>query len=368
MKVLFLAAHSEAEPSSRLKVYQFLPLLKEKGIKYRVICFAPLFLYKMRLTFVNNKPILFTYYILIYLFRLLKTIFAIIIAPRFDIVYIQQPIIPFGLERVLKLANKNIIFQFTDAIFLASREGEKSPLEQCRSRLMAKSCIRMASVAKCCLVENDYNKAGVSKFCSYIDKITGPIDADRYHPIKSKKEDKVVIGWTGSAFTTKYLYEIKDALRDLFQRQSLVLRLIGARKDFVIDGVNCEIKDWKPDTELKWLASFDIGIMPLTDDMWTKGKASYKLLQYMSMGIPVVISPGGLVGFDNKIIKDGVNGFLANSKEEWIEKLSLLIKNKELRQKIGQNARITIEEHYSLKKVSEDLIKIFEKTLSLKQP
>ncbi|MCX6723490.1 MAG: glycosyltransferase, partial [Candidatus Staskawiczbacteria bacterium] len=95
-------------------------------------------------------------------------------------------------------------------------------------------------------------------------------------------------------------------------------------------------------------------------DEWTKGKAGYKLLQYMSMAIPPVVSP---VGFNREIVKDGVNGFLADTDEEWVEKISLLIEDKNLREKIGKNARATIENNYSLIKASDKLFKIFEKSL-----
>lgn len=365
MKVLFLPAHSQLSADSRLKVYQFLPLLEEAGVKYSVICFAPLFLYKKRVNFGKKIIPLMIYYILIYVFRFLKTIQVLFIANKYDIIYIQQPIIPFGMEKLLKIINKNIIFQFTDAIFINKRNGENA-LEQLRSQIISKKCTRMASVAKCCLVENDYNKQGISKFCKNIKKITGPIDTERYSPSQNKNKSKeIIIGWTGSTFTTKYLYEIEDVLKSLATKYKFVLRVIGASKNFSIEGVNCEVEDWSLNTELDLLSTFDVGIMPLSDDEWTKGKSSYKLLQYMSMGITPVISPVGLVGFDNQIITDGINGFIADKNEKWVEKISMLIENEDLRKKMGANARATIEEHYSLKNGVKKMLKIFEETISL---
>ena len=305
--------------------------------------------------------LLLVYYPLSYIIRLYKTIWAILIASKFDIIFIQEPIIPFGLEKVLKIVNKNIIFQFSDAIFLDKQAGDKF-FEGLRLRALSKYWRRIAIVAKCCLADNDYTKAAVLKFCPNVDKITGPVDTERYRPREQKKkEDNVVIGWIGSPFTAKYLYEIENALRELSQKYNIVLRLIGAKKDFKIEGVNCEMKEWKLDTELKWLYTFDIGIMPLADDEWTKGKAGYKLLQYMSMGIPSVASP---IGFNKEIVKDGINGFLAGTKEEWINKLSILIEDEKLRKTMGASARITIKEHYSLEKALEKLLKIFESVLN----
>lgn len=361
MKVLFLAAYSNLVAASRIKVYQFLPFLEEKGIKCRVICFTPSFVYRLRLASENNKKLLFAYYPLSNIIRLLKTVVAILIAPKFDIVFINEPIIPFGLERLLKLANKNIIFQFSDAVFIDKQPGDKF-LNGLKLRALFNCWKRSAIVAKCCLADNNYTKSAVLKFCSNVDKVTGPVDTKKYFVREDKKEeDHVVIGWIGTPFTTKYLYEVKDALKELSQKYNIVLRLIGAKKDFKIKGINYEMKEWKLDTEIAWLQTFDIGIMPLTDDKWTKGKAGYKLLQYMAIGIPSVASP---VGFNKELIKDGVDGFLAGTNEEWVEKLSILIENEELRKKIGRSARITIEEHYSLNKASAKLLEIFKNILN----
>lgn len=360
MKILFLAAYSNLVAASRIKVYQFLPLLKEKRIKCEIICFTPSFLYRFRLILINKKALFIIYYLLSYIVVLFKSFWAILIAPKFDIIYIQEPIIPSGLERILKLVNKNIIFQFTDAIFLKSDE-RSGFIKKVKLGILNDRFKRTAKIAKCCLVENDYNKSAVLKYCPYVEKITGPVDTNRYFLRKEKKEkDNIIIGWIGSPFTTEYLYEIKDVLKKLSQKYNIILRLVGANKNFKITGINYEKKQWTFETELSYLQSFNIGIMPLADDKWSKGKAGYKLLQYMSMGIPAVVSS---VGFNKEIIEDGVNGFLANTNEEWVKKLSILIKDGKIRKKMGERARTTIEENYSLKGASEKLLKIFENIL-----
>jgi len=282
-------------------------------------------------------------------------------APKFDVVFINDPIIPFGMEKLLKLANKNIIFQFSDAVFLGKKNTDNF-LESMRVQALSNYWKRIAKIAKCCLADNSYTKSAVLKFCPNVEEMPGPIDTDKYFFKEDKKEEKnVVVGWIGTPFNVKYLYAVKSAFVELFIKYDLVLRLVGPKKDFKMEGVNFEVKDWKLDAEVSWLSTFDIGIMPLIADEWTKGKAGYKLLQYMSMGIPSVASP---VGFNKELIKDGVNGFLANTNEEWVKKLSMLIESEELRKKIGRNARNTVEERYSLKKATERLIKIFENTMN----
>lgn len=363
MKVLFLAAYSDLAAASRIKVYQFLPLFERKGIKCKVICFTPSFLYRLRLASENDKKLLLAYYPLSNIVRLFKTIEAILSAPKFDIVFINEPIIPLGLEKLLKLVNKNLIFQFSDAVFIGKQPGENF-FKKLRSRALFNCWKRLATASKCCLADNDYTKSAVLKFCPNAEKMTGPMDTSRYFIREDKKEgNNIVIGWIGSPFTTKYLYTVKEALKELSKKYNIILRLVGAKKDFRIDGVKFEIKEWEINTEIPWLTTFNIGIMPLTDDQWTKGKAAYKVLQYMSMGIPSVASS---VGFNKELIKDGVNGFLAGGNEEWVKKISALIEDKNLREEMGKNARITIEEDYSLGKAFEKLLKIFENTLSLK--
>ncbi len=337
MKVLFFAAYSELAAASRIKVYQFLPFLKKRGVKCKVICFTPSFAHRLRLISVNDKVLLLVYYPLSHIIKLFKAFHAVLIAKNFDIVFIQEPIIPFGFAGILKLANKNIIFQFTDAVFITDRV-EGGFFEKFRLKVLSNMWKRAVKIAKCCLVENDYNKEAVLKYCSCIEMITGPINTDRY----SIREEK------------------KDALLEVSKKHNIVLRIIGAKKDFKIDGVNCDMKEWSSETELKWLSTFNIGILPLVDDQWTKGKASYKLLQYMSMGIVPIASS---VGFNKDIVEDGVNGFLVNTKEEWVKKLSLLIEDENLRKEMGKNARITIEKNYALNKAEGKLFEIFTNIL-----
>lgn len=118
-------------------------------------------------------------------------------------------------------------------------------------------------------------------------------------------------------------------------------------------GVNATLKKWRLDNEVATLQSFDIGIMVLPDNEWTRGKGGYKLLQYMAVGIPCVASP---VGINKELIRDGENGFLATTEEEWYENLSLLIDNPELRKKMGMRGRDFVVRNYSFEVAAPKLI------------
>ena len=137
---------------------------------------------------------------------------------------------------------------------------------------------------------------------------------------------------------------------------------IGAKNEKILEGKNIEIINWSLKTELVHLSKFDIGIMPLANDLWTKGKGGYKILQYMAIGIPAVASP---VGINKCLIKNGYNGFLASNEIECIEKIEYLILNKDKRIKMGENGRILAENNYSIEKAISEMLRIFN-NLSVK--
>lgn len=359
MKVLFLAAYSKLGASSRTRVYDYFPYLEKEGIKYKYICFTPSFLHRLTSWHKTTVSKIF-YFILIFLIKTINTFRAIILAPNYDIIFVQKIIFPFGIERILKLSNKKIIFDFDDAIFTDELE-QKNFINSIKHTFQKKGFKNILKVSDLCLVENEYNREVALKYCPIVEIITGPIDTKKYFPKENIiNNDKTVVGWTGSPSTSKYLLEIKDELRQISSRDDVIFRFIGVGRDFKIKDINYESEDWDFKKEVSLIQTFDIGIMPLPDNGWTKGKGGYKLLQYMACGIPAVASP---VGINKEIIKDGINGFWAPERQEWVDKISILIKDKELRKKMGVLARKEMEENYSLEKASMRLIKIFKKLL-----
>lgn len=125
--------------------------------------------------------------------------------------------------------------------------------------------------------------------------------------------------------------------------------------------LNIRSMAWNATSEVEDIHYFDIGIMPLPDDEWTRGKCGMKGLQYMAAGIPTIMSP---VGVNEEIIQDGVNGFLASTEAEWIDKLTTLIDSVDLRERIGMNGRKTVEEKYSVKANASLYLELFTKVLS----
>ncbi len=200
-------------------------------------------------------------------------------------------------------------------------------------------------MARHVIAGNHYLADFALPFNQSVSIIPTPIDTDKYHPTDKNHHNEVVIGWMGSLTTADFL----SAMENVFIRLSekflyIKFKIIGT--NLSIKGLpNIISKPWSLSEEIEALRTFDIGIMPMPDDEWTKGKCGFKAILYMSMVIPCVCSP---VGINKEIIRDGVNGLLASTDDEWVEKLSLLIKDSDLRKQIAMAGRKTIEDKYSV--------------------
>lgn len=359
MKVLFFTQSDEICAASRTRVYQYLPFLRSKGIKCKVVPMVTGLIYRGASILPENriKKILYISFSLILTY--IKSLQILALAKYYDVIFIQRVLIPKVIACFLKKINGNIVFDFDDAIY-ATESPKTNLINRLRTNRNRKHLPCMLSISKAVIVENEYNKKFAEQFARDIHIITGPIDTQRYRPgnenLPRKNKDGVIIGWIGSATTTVYLNSLKDVFRNLFHEYKITLKLIGA-SNFDIPDIKVVKKKWDLNTEVSELQSFDIGIMSLPDDEWTRGKGGFKLLQYLSMGIPAVATP---VGINSEIIQDGITGFLTNSKEEWIRKLSLLIENPGLRQKMGMAGRQTVEEKFSLEINAPKILSIFE--------
>jgi glycosyltransferase involved in cell wall biosynthesis len=159
--------------------------------------------------------------------------------------------------------------------------------------------------------------------------------------------EQTVIGWIGSPATQKYLLDIRHALAQVCAEHNARLLLIGANAQMVdaLAGIPVERVEWSEDTEAATIARMDIGIMPLIDGPWERGKCGYKLIQYMASGLPVVASP---VGVNVDIVRQGENGYLAADDAAWADALQRLVKDASLRQRMGSAGREQVEREYSL--------------------
>lgn len=350
MKVLFLTTGTDITASTRVRVHQYFPYLERAGIQYFVICMSPSIVrreFKILEFFEKNFNKVMRY---------LKLVLLSIVC---DIVFIQKVLLRSCVQNLIRILNKNIIFDFDDAIWISYKIPTLGDSAICtnsvQTRLRLSHIIR---ISKYVVLTNDYIKAFAAQFNKNILVITGPINCTRYFPAKKSDSKNIVIGWISSPAHTFYLKPLFNVFKRISQNYpNIIIKLIGA-SDLAIDGVNLVIKKWTLNTEVKNLQDFDIGIMPLPDDERTRGKGGYKLLQYMALGIPCVASP---VGINSTLIKEGLNGYLADSEDQWFEKLEMLIKDRGLRRSMGANGRKIVEEQYSLEVSAPKLIELTKK-------
>lgn len=264
---------------------------------------------------------------------------------KLDVVVIHieaLPRFPFILESVLLDGYRNVVLDFDDAVFVQYRSN---PLLKTKFPSM----IRRACAV---ITGNGTLSRYARQFNDNVTLIPTVIDLKRYAPKSAYQipDGRIVVGWIGSYSTSIYLRSFEQVFTNIAARHKIILRCVGAGPQFKMQGVEVESIEWSEDTEAELVRSFDIGVMPLTDDEFARGKSGYKLIQYMACAVPAL---GTALGANKEIIQDGRNGLLAASMEEFETKLESLINQQTERERLGQNGRKTVEEHYSLQAQQE---------------
>ena len=282
-------------------------------------------------------------------------------ARKYDILFVQREGMMLGTARFEKriAAQIPMIFDFDDAIWLQTVSEGNKRLAFLKNADKTKELIAAAAVV---FAGNEYLASYARAYNPNVVVIPTTIDTDKHQPVKTHAvKDRVCIGWSGSFTTIPHFERILPVFRRLKEQygQRVYFKVVGdgeyRNNDLSIKGI-----PWSAATELKELEEMDIGIMPLPDDEWAKGKCGFKGLMYMSMGIPAVMSP---VGVNTEIVSDGLNGFLASSDDEWVKVLGRLVEDPALRERIGQQGRQTVEERYSVAAWKNKYLNEFEKLI-----
>ncbi len=346
MKVLFIVPYPLREaPSQRFRFEQYFGALSKKGIKHD----AQVFLSKRDWAQLY-KPGKHGLKILMLLKGFLKRSLLLFKIPFYNFVLIHREATPVGPPvfewLIAKVFRKKIIYDFDDAIWLTDKKNENALERFIRFRSRVGLICKWSYKVSC---GNEYLYNYAKQFNKNVVLNPTTIDTEFLHnPEKFKKEisDKITIGWTGSHSTLKYLKEIEHAIATLEQKYPALQTLVIADKKPDLALQRLVFIPWNKETEAEDLAKIDIGIMPLPNDEWTKGKCGFKALQYMAMEIPCVVSP---VGVNTKIIEHGVEGYFAASNQEWVTTLDLLINDPGLRKTMGKNGRKKIIDAYSVR-------------------
>jgi glycosyltransferase involved in cell wall biosynthesis len=341
MKVLCVVPYPTEAPSNRLRVEQYFPYLREHGITPILRPFMTSLFYNIRYSpgDLSRKVASFG-------MSTLSRLSDVARASRADVILVHREAFPFGgpfFEEAMAKTNVPIVFDFDDAIYLPNSADANRFVTYLKRPHKTARAIELSSWV---IAGNENLKSYASRYNSNITVIPTPVDTEYFAPRSEEpKDDRVVIGWIGSNTTAPYLRMLVRALDQITEKYpNVVVRVVGG--SYVPPIVhNLEVKRWDLDQELDELHGFDIGIMPMPDTEWTRGKCGFKALLYMSVGIPPVCSP---VGVTTDILQDGYNGLLATTTEEWVDRLSMLIEDVPLRRKMGEAGRQWVLEKFSL--------------------
>ena len=275
--------------------------------------------------------------------------------PHYDVVYIFMyvtPLLTSFMERtVLKLA-KRVIYDIEDNVHIQQNQSSRinpNPVVKFlkwpgKIRFLIRSSDHVITSSP--FLNIDCKRISKTGFCSYV---SSSVDTDRFQPnsIYSNKKT-ITIGWTGTYSSKDYLDLLRNVFLKLARKVKFNLHVIGNFK-YELPGIDLKVTEWSLDKEITDLQSFDIGVYPLPLDDWVHGKSGLKAIQYMALGLPCVATD---IGTNPMIIKDGVNGRLVKTEDQWVNALEDLIKYPNLRRRIGQQARIDAVSNYSRHTIS----------------
>ena len=326
MKVFFALVGDERTPGARERIYRYLPMLRAAGVECEVFVagnvppgrvarirhFFGEFLRKVREAdvFVNYR----------------------IAFPRWQTILLRQ-------------AARRMAFDLEDAVFVVP-PYQKGPLYEVREKIArTEFFVRRCDLA---VAGNTFLAERVQSWGCAARIIPTCIHTEVFAPRPHGPRPQVTIGWSGSPVNFCYLQGIAPALRETKRLFGDRVRILIVSADPPAPGTfdfEFEHRPWKLETDAEDFHDFDIGIMPLDDSDWSKGKCSLKALQCMAVGIPAVVTP---VGMNREILTPGEEGFFGGTTEEWVEAFRKLVEDPALRERMGKKARERVLRDYSI--------------------
>jgi glycosyltransferase involved in cell wall biosynthesis len=346
IRVLALSPIPQEGAGCRFRIAQFIPYLESVGFEVTLdSLFTPEF---FRLVY---KPGRYLRKAMTFASLSLKRLRVLRETSHFDVIFIYREMFPLGpalLERLLA-ARKGppLVLDFDDAIFLPS-------VSDANRRIAAfKRPQKVASIIGCSdhvIAGNEYLAEYARHFNSAVTMIPTSVDTQQFLPSPTPSgggtAHEPIVGWIGSPTTGTYIRSLANVLRRVREQHRFVLRVSGLGERFDMPGVTVQNEPWQLDREVELFNTCDVGVYPLADDEWSKGKCGFKAIEFMACGVPVVAAA---VGVNRDIVQDGVNGFLASSEDEWVEKLGLLLSDAALRRHFADAGRKTVEAGYSVR-------------------
>jgi glycosyltransferase involved in cell wall biosynthesis len=349
LRIAAFTKYDREAASTRQRVLQYVPSLEAAGIR---IDYHPLLGNEyVRSLASGSKPARLSI-VQAYAKRLAQ----LLTGPDCDLIWIYAELFPFlpaGFEKLAFRTGRPVIYDFDDAFFVPYDEHARRWV---RRLLSGKLDVLIEGAAACCC-GNDYLRDHASRLNERSLVLPTVVDADVYRPAPERTGEPPVIGWIGSPTTWANVGPLLPILANLCREHGVRFRVVGAGARAERDGFDgLDLIEWSEAGEVAEVRAMDIGIMPLLDRPFERGKSGYKLVQYMACGLPVVASP---VGVNRQIVIDGESGILASSGEEWTEALTRLILDPDLRARMGSVGRARAVEHYSLASQAPRLIELF---------
>ena len=326
MKVLFLI-QGFSVAASRYRVLQYIPYLESKGVDATVNLYPKTL--RENFQFFNNLS-------------------------KYDIVFLQRKRFNQPRLGLLRKRAKRVVYDFDDSVMYRNSKA-KDPLSSTRRRRF----VQMAKNADFVIAGNEFLKSEVLPYNPNVEMIPTAINQERYDlKTYSAQKERVTLGWIGDHGSIHYLEKMKPIFEEVAKRYPHAELKIVCDIFFDCDRMTVVKKEWRSEEEVDDLQSFDIGVMPLMDDPWSRGKCGLKIIQYQGVGLPVVCTP---VGVNRDLVEDGVNGFYAMTPDQWVEKLSILIEDPSLRETMGRAGREKVMRRYTVQASAPRLLSIFQR-------
>ena len=354
-KILILSKYDKDAASTRHRFLQYMPYLKEN---YNVTCtVAPFFAEGyLKKRFSKGGYIYFDF-----IMSFIKRMNVVLFSNHYDLVLLYceaVPYFPLIMEKVFKKKGAKIVYDFDDAVFHNYDQHSNGVI-----RFLFKNKIRkLLSLVNAVAAGNEYLATYAKEVNQNVFIVPTVVDMNCY-PMKkydSKDHKEFIIGWLGSPSTAIYLNPIIKTLDRFCDKHKAKVVLMGSGKIRDLSK-KFEIREWSQSEEIKMLHDLDVGIMPLPDTPWARGKCGFKLIQYMACGLPVIAST---VGVNADIVDDNVNGFLVDMDQNWYDYLVRLYNDKGLRKSMGEAGRAKVAIKYSLQSKAHDLAVMLDKSMA----
>jgi len=354
MRALLLSTLPREGPSARPRLFAYERHLRARGVES---VFAPLLSSGAARRFYRLGPAARASRVAAAAAGAVGRLARLVRAGRFDVVVVHRDLLPRGnglALRLLERAKVPWVYDFDDAIYLSPRDYVDGA-EASRGRMAVgkdpHEIEALVAGAAVVLAGNETIAAWARERARDVRVQPTPVDTDVFRPpLRPGAQGEAVVGWIGSPTAAYCIRSLRAALGRLGHKRRYTFHVIGAGEPVEVPGVRCVERAWALENDADEYRALAVGLYPLPDNEWTRGKCGYKALAYMASGAVPVVSP---VGVSAQIVEHGVRGFHASSDDEWIAHVDRLLGDPELCAEMSVRGRAFVEERYSVRALQE---------------